>query len=90
MNDREMLLKRVQMFDFVLDELNLFLDTHPHNKKALSYFTQYQYLKNQAENQFEQKYGPLSAENFTGGEYFDWVKGPWPWESEGKCNVDLR
>ena len=82
MNEREKLLKRVQMFDFILVELNLFLDTHPDNAEALDYFEQYQYLKNQAVTQYETKYGPLRAEDFNGTKYFDWVKGPWPWERE--------
>lgn len=84
MTEREHLMKRVQMFDFILDELNLFLDTHPNNQNALDYFAQYQYLKNEAENQYQMKFGPLRAEDFTGVKYFDWVKGPWPWESEVK------
>ncbi len=84
MNEREKLLKRVQMFDFILTELNLFLDTHPDNAEALDYFEQYQYLKNQAVTQFENKYGPLRAEDFNGDKFFNWVKGPWPWESEAE------
>lgn len=90
MNSREKMMKRVQMFDFILDELNLYLDTHPDDKKALDYFTQYQFLKNDAVNAYEMMFGPLRAEDNVNGEYFEWVKGPWPWESEGQMHVDLR
>ena len=88
--DREKMMKRVQMFDFILDELNLYLDTHPNDKNALNYFAQYQYLKNEAANQYMAKYGPLRAEDFVGENEFDWVKGPWPWEREEDVYVDLR
>ena len=84
MNEKQRMMKRVQMFDFILDELNLYLDTHPNDKNALDYFTQYQYLKNDAVNQYEARFGPLRAEDSMGEDYFDWIKGPWPWESEVK------
>ncbi|MEE1279373.1 MAG: spore coat protein CotJB [Oscillospiraceae bacterium] len=84
MNDRQKMLKRVQMFDFILDELNLYLDTHPTDQNALDYFAQYQYLKNDAANQYEARFGPLRAEDFVGSDKFTWIKGPWPWESEVK------
>ncbi len=90
MTDRERALKRVQMLDFVMDELNLYLDTHPTDKRALEYFAQYQYLLNDAVNQYEMKYGPLNADASMNPDSFDWVKGPWPWESEGIDRVDLR
>ena len=90
MNEKAKLLKRVQMFDFILTELNLFLDTHPYDKNALEYFSQYQYLKNEAVNQYESRFGPLRAEDFVGDGKFDWVNGPWPWEREANVNVDLR
>ena len=82
MTERQKLLKRVQMFDFILDELNLFLDTHPTNKQALNNFTKYQFLKNEAATQYMNKYGPLRAEDFAGGNSFDYVNSPWPWERE--------
>ncbi len=84
MCERQKMLKRVQMFDFILTELNLYLDTHPTDKNALDYFAQYQYLKNDAANAYESKFGPLRAEDFMGGEKFNWIRGPWPWESEVK------
>jgi len=84
MSERERMLKRVQMLNFVLVELNLYLDTHPQDKMALEYFVQYQYLLNEAVNSYESVYGPLRAEDFVGEKNFDWVKGPWPWESEVK------
>ena len=39
---REEALRRVQEADFVLYDLNLFLDTHPTNQMALDLFRQFQ------------------------------------------------
>ena len=35
------LLKEIKQADFVLKELNLFLDTHPDNREALEKFQKY-------------------------------------------------
>ena len=45
MNERKTLLKRLQIADFVLKEVHLFLDTHPENREALEYFKKYQKLR---------------------------------------------
>ena len=38
MREREQLLRDIGMADFVLTELALFLDTHPHDHRAMEYF----------------------------------------------------
>ena len=40
--NREELLRKVQEADFVLYDVNLFLDTHPSNQAALEFFNEYQ------------------------------------------------
>lgn len=40
-DNREMLLKRVQICDFILVETNEYLDTHPNDQAALDYFKKY-------------------------------------------------
>ncbi|QNU65786.1 spore coat protein CotJB [Ruminiclostridium herbifermentans] len=81
MSEREMLMWKMQAYDFAMDEVALFLDTHPNDKIALSYFKQYRDLKNQAEREFSKKYGPVTIDNYD----FDlsswkWIDSPWPWE----------
>lgn len=82
--DRQTMLKRVQVADFVLYEARLFLDTHPTDKTALEYFKKHQAQAETARKDFEAKYGPLMAENSQNEECWDWVCDPWPWENTGR------
>lgn len=80
MNDREKLLKRLQICDFILIETNLYLDSHPEDEAALAYFMKYRQLAREAEDEFVSKYGPITAGQHDGGPRWNWVDDPWPWE----------
>ena len=41
MDNRDAMLKRVQVYDFALYEARLFLDTHPTCKEALDYYNKH-------------------------------------------------
>ena len=51
----------VNMVSFAVTEANLYLDTHPGDPAALSYFQEYSRLRNQALNDFAALYGPHTA-----------------------------
>lgn len=74
-------LRKLQEVDFVLLELNLYLDTHPDDHDALKQFNYYAQKRKKIAREYEEKYGPLM--NF-GHSYLrkpnDWIKSPWPWE----------
>lgn len=81
MNDREVLLKRLQVCDFVLKECHLFLDINPDNREALECFNKYQRLRKEALEDYQERFGPITAvgyENY--GDRFTYIDGPWPWE----------
>ena len=83
MNNRQMLLKRIQVCDFILLETNEFLDNHPSNTEAIRYLKKHQEMREESVREYEEKYGPLTA---TGYKYytdrFTYVDNPWPWEVE--------
>lgn len=81
--DQKVLANRLKVCDFVLLETGLFLDTHPDNQDALAYFKKYNEMYTQARNEYIQKYGPIMQTDYTGGDRWNWVDGPWPWEQEG-------
>lgn len=83
MDDREKLLKRIQVSDFVLVETGLYLDTHPTDKMALDFFAKYQEIRKKATEEYNRLYGPLQAESFRGGNKWNWIDGPWPWQNRG-------
>ena len=81
MNERDMLMLKMHSYDFAMEEVVLFLDTHPNDQTALSYFKQYRDLKNQSEKDFSRIYGPVTIDNY---DYdlssWKWIDSPWPWE----------
>ena len=68
------LLEEMQAIDFVLVELNLFLDTHPSDFEAIKQFNDTAQKSMQLKVEFEQKFGPLM--NF-GRSYSNY---PWDWK----------
>ena len=81
MTDREKALKLVQTYDFMLVELNLYLDNHPEDEKAFECFEHYRKLAAEARECYVKKFGPLSAVQgeLVNGKW-NWVNDPWPWE----------
>jgi spore coat protein JB len=81
MNNREELLKKVMEYKFAINDIVLFLDTHPCDEKALKahneFVTEFKKLKEQYENEF----GPLCVETEIDS-WSEWVDSKWPWERE--------
>jgi spore coat protein JB len=75
------MLEKLQALDFVLVELNLYLDTHPDDLRAIEQFNQLTCERTVLANEFQLKYGPL--QNF-GRAYskfpWEWSQSPWPWQ----------
>lgn len=76
------LLRAIQMYDFYLTELNLYLDTHPKCTAALKKFNEINSKRKEAYETYVKKYGPLKAADNVNEVYFTWVNDPWPWEGE--------
>ncbi|CAM3448659.1 spore coat protein CotJB [Marinicrinis lubricantis] len=76
----DMLLK-LQETDFVLVELNLYLDTHPHDMAALQQYNRCAQHRKQLAEQFELRYGPLMHFGHSYSKHpFAWPDTPWPWQ----------
>ncbi len=80
MNEKAKLLKRVQICDFVLLEMNEFLDTHPNDKEALAYFHKYKKMAEDARRDYTRQFGPLTANDVENTSTWDWIQDPWPWD----------
>jgi len=83
--DRERLkkLECVMELEFTAIDLNLFLDTHPTDKKALNYYDKTVMELRKAKKEYEEEYGPLTYLGVTPNKnYWQWVEEPWPWEIE--------
>ncbi|MDR2983144.1 MAG: spore coat protein CotJB [Puniceicoccales bacterium] len=80
--ERTMLLRRIQICDFAMNDAALFLDVNPNDQMALGYFKKYNDMRKQAADEYISKYGPLAHADYDGGERWKWVDSPWPWQNE--------
>ena len=78
---RENLMRKVQMYAFVAHECALYLDGHPQNTKALAKHSEAVKALNDAVTEYENMYGPLTANASMGNGGWAWVIGPWPWQN---------
>ena len=84
MKEREKLMKRIQVCGFVLDELVLYLDTHPTDAAALGMFEKYSKMEKEAKEDYVEKFGPINTTDYDGKGRWKWVDGPWPWQYRGE------
>lgn len=82
MNEREVLLKRIQVCDFALNDAALYLDVNPEDQMALAYYKKYMDMRAKAVEEYVPKYGPISHGDYDGGPRWKWVDGPWPWQNK--------
>ena len=75
-------LHQLQNFHFAIQELGLYLDTHPNDTEALDLFNEYVEQYSAAMQQYEQKHGPMNQMAAGLNGRYEWTDGPWPWEFE--------
>ncbi len=74
-------IEKLMAIQFYLVELNLFLDTHPDDQKALSDFNEMTKYFDVEKKRFESMYGPLVNFGHGPSKYpWQWAQSPWPWE----------
>ena len=60
MCERQRLLKQIQMHDFAITEVVLYLDGHPTCQPALAYYEKHKKLRDEAVALYNQQFGPLT------------------------------
>lgn len=70
----------LQVLGFAIQELALYLDTHPDDKDALTLYRQYQKLYHEGMMLYTKDCGPLSHAAAGEGQRYNWIDDPWPWE----------
>lgn len=83
---RQELLERINEASFAVDDVKLFLDTHPCDQEAMEYFEKYSQMRNEALKEYAKYYGPLTVDTaiYASKEHWSWIDEPWPWQ-EGGC-----
>ena len=82
MTERARMLKNVQTACFALNDVELYLDTHPSCAQALAYYRTLQTRYSEAAAAYQNKFGPLTIHAQSNDQRWDWIESPWPWESE--------
>ena len=79
-NKREELLLNVLRYDFVLTELNLYLDIYPKDRNMINLYNQYLEEKKRACFEYTKNFGPLTLDDQSNNNSWSWLQSPWPWE----------
>ena len=77
---RQNLLREIMAIDFFLDDLALYLDTHPCDRRALLTYNDYLKRAKAMRENYERAYGPMQHARETNGIQWEWIDSPWPWE----------
>ena len=80
MPDKCELLMKITEFGFALNDLNLYLDTHPQDSEALMYFHSLDDNYQKLRVEYAHRFGPLNFTQVTSDNYYTWISTPWPWE----------
>ncbi|PNV63402.1 spore coat protein CotJB [Clostridium sp. chh4-2] len=100
MSDRMQLLKQINETSFVVDDLTLYLDTHPLDTDALDYFTQMSTKRKELLKTYAEDFEPLTREfvcpdtnnqsesytKYPGQRHWTWSDGPVPWDASANTN----
>ena len=76
------LLNEITSVSFALDDLRLYLDTHPDNAEALAMFGEYVEKRAALVGEYTEKYGSLDSYYPNLRDGWDWNAALMPWKKE--------
>ena len=81
-NEQAELLTNIDSYGFALNDLKLYLDVHPDDRKYISLYNEYvrEYQKNIME--YTRKFGNMESNNINESNKWTWVSEPWPWQGD--------
>ena len=84
---REMLLKKINEVSFAVDDILLFLDTHPDCQEALDFYRQNVAIRKEALSEYARLYGPLTIDTADDScsRSWEWIQQPFPWGKKRGC-----
>ncbi len=81
-SQRSCLMQAINEVSFAVNDIILYLDTHPEDEKALTFFADASARRNKLLNEYAEKYGPLIIDNAAKNSEnsWKWMEQPFPWE----------
>lgn len=80
--EKDSLMRRIDQASFAIDDVLLYLDTHPTDQEALKYYHYVAGLRKEALETWQAQYGPLLVDSVKNTDRWTWVTEKWPWEGE--------
>lgn len=80
---RDKMLREIDEAGFAVNDITLYLDTHPEDTEAIAYFKQHLDKRNELLKQFAAEFDPLIMNDVSqgsNGNHWTWADGPMPWE----------
>lgn len=81
-NAQEALMQQINQASFAMDDIVLYLDTHPEDQEALKYYQYAAGLRREAVNAWQNQYGALMVDSVKNTDRWTWTTEKWPWEGE--------
>lgn len=75
---RREMINKIRALEFAINELALYLDTHPDDQKALCLHKKYCKECKELKDKYQKVFGPLTI-NYPCNKW-RWLEEPWPWE----------
>ena len=79
---RKELFDKIGAVSFAMDDLRLYLDTHPNCAEALSLFTEYMNVRQELVSRYTQEFGPIDSYYVDTDDGWSWISEPMPWKAE--------
>lgn len=74
--------KRLQQIEFALADVILYLDAYPNCDKALEYYHRLLAERDELLDAINTQCGPMTNFSNVSTQNWQWIDGPWPWQSE--------
>ena len=82
---QKQLLNWINQISFVLNDVLLYLDTHPCDQEAMDFFAHFNKMRQEALEEYAENYSPLTLDSAEGCQKkWKWAADKWPWEG-GNC-----
>lgn len=85
--DRDSLLNRLTILDFMAVDLHLYLDTHEDDEEAIEKYNGILIEADAVRTVYEENYGPLCSYRSMSKTPFTWIDDPWPWNRDFNYDV---
>ncbi len=83
--NQQQLMDWINQISFALNDVVLYLDTHPCDQEAMAYFQHFHKKRQEALEEYGRRFSPLTLDSISNcQDQWEWVHDKWPWEG-GNC-----